>query len=145
MPSLHRSASYGKSLPRTPGRGVGPEAIQAAFGCRSLDSAQKKIDRSFTATIRVAQVLVQRGATAPVVAHAAHIMALLETGPTRPLTFALLNDGRVSRAQDEARELCLTDSATPEEIDLLEARVRREIAEGFAVLRDLHAHREAGR
>jgi|SRR5688572_14394253 len=130
---------------RTMRRGVGPEAVQAAFGCTSLDSAQKKIDRSFTATVRIAQVLVQRGATAPIVAHVAHLSALLETGPARPLTFALLNDGRVSRAQDEARELCLTDSATSDEVDLLEARVRREIAEGFAVLRDIHAHRQAAR
>jgi len=141
MPSLQRGTNYGKSQ----SRGVGPEAVQAAFGCSSLDSAQKKIDRSFTETIRVAQVLVQRGATGPVVAHVAHLTAMLETGPARPLTYALLNDGRVSRAQDEARELCLIDSATPEEIDLLEARVRREIAEGFAVLRDIHAHRETAR
>jgi hypothetical protein len=141
MPSLDRGASYRQS--RT--RGVGPEAIQAAFGCRSLDSAQKQIDRSFTRAIRISQVLVLQGATAPVVAHVAHLQALLETGPARPLTFALLNDGHVSRAQDEARELCLMDGATPEEINLLEARVRREIAEGFAVLRDIHAHREQAR
>lgn len=132
-----------KSRPSMTGRGAGPEAVRAAFDCSSLDSAQKRIDRALTGAVRVAQVLVLNGATAPVVAHVAHLTAMLETGPARPLPSALLTDGRVSRAQDEARELCLTDTATPDEIDLLEARVRREIAEGFAVLRDIHAHRAA--
>ena len=141
MPSLDRRSSYGKSQRR----GVGPEAVQAAFGCRSLDSAQKQIDRSFTRAIRISQVLVQRGAAGPVVAHLAHLQALLETGPARPLTHALLTEGNVSRAQDEARELCLVDGCTPDELSLLEARTRREIAEGFAMLRDIHAHRQAAR
>lgn len=149
MPSLHHSARYGKSHPENGGtarkRGAGPAAVREAFDLESNDSAQKHIDRAFRGAIREAQILVLQGATGPVVAHVAHLTAMLETGPARPLTYALLNDGRVSRAQDEARELCLIDSATPEEIDLLEARVRREIAEGFAVLRDIHAHREAQR
>jgi len=137
--NLRPAERYGKSRLR----GEGPRAVQAAFDCQSVDAAQKRIDRAFTNAIRVAQVLVLQGSTAPVVAHVAHLQAMLETGPARPLVDGLVNEGHVSRQQDEARELCLANDATPEEVDLLETRVRRELAEGYAVLRDIHAHRQA--
>lgn len=151
MPSLDRSPRYGNSHPRNGGRpkkrGPGPAAVRQSLDLGSDDSAQKTIDAAFRRAVRVSQILtLTPGADlSPVVAHLAHLNALLETGPARPLTEALLKDGMVSRAQDEARECCLVDGETPSELDLLEARVRREIAEGFAVLRDIHAHREAAR
>ena len=123
-------------------RGLGPQAIQAAFGCRSLGAAQKKIQRAFKEAERVAQVLVLQGSTEPVVAHLARLQQILETGPARPLREALIEGGHVSRAEDEARENCLACQLAPESVDQHEARVRREIAEGFRNLRDVHHHRQ---
>lgn len=147
MPSLDRQTNYGKAPARNGGhpkkRGIGPAAVRDAFDLESDDSAQKHIDRAFRGAIREAQVLVLKGATAPIVAHVAHLNAMLETGPARPLTAGLLHEGHVSRSLEESREACIAGGATPDEVDLHEARVRRVIEEGFAALRDIHAHRAA--
>jgi hypothetical protein len=126
-------------------RGVGPQAIQAAFGCRSLGAAQKKIQRAFKETERVAQVLVLQGSTEPIVGHLARLQQILETGPARPLMAGLCSEGHVARALGESREACLADGATPQEVELHIARIRRTIAEGYAQLGNLAAHQEARR
>jgi hypothetical protein len=111
------------------------------FGCRSLDAAQKKISRAFQEAERVAQVLALQGRREPIIAAIVRLTVLLETGPARPLRQTFTADGHISRQQDEARECCLADQTSKGALDLYEARVRREIAEGFAALRDVAAHR----
>src|SRR5687768_15933545 len=114
MPSLNHhpdSRKYRIPVGGKP-RGEGPAAVREAFDLGSNDSAQKHIDRAFGGAIREAQILVLRpGADlSPIIVHVAHLNAMLETGPARPLNEALLKDGVVSRAQDEAREHCLDDA-----------------------------------
>lgn len=136
-PTLGADRNYGKSR----SRGQGPAAVQAAFNCQSLDSAQKKISRAFAEAERVAQVLLMQGAAAPVVTHRARIDELLETGPAPEYTDAFRIAGRKDRAEDEAVVDCLIDGATDEELALVEIRTEAEIAAKHVQLRSVRAER----
>lgn len=123
-------------------RGAGPRAVQAAYRTKSAGAAQKRIQRDFGKAQATAQLLALQGVTAPVVNHVAALQNILAVGPAQEICSELLTDGRIDRSQDEARDLVIANP-TPQGLDLLEARTRREICEKYALLRSILGQRGA--
>jgi hypothetical protein len=139
--TMPRARSYGKSTPRADGR----HKVQHALGAASSDSAHKQIQRGFEKAERVAQILALRGKTLPVTAHLSRLQDILADGPVEPITQAFRTAGTVDRAEDESREACLANGCTPDELDLEESRLLRQIDQSYVALRCIRAHRRGAR
>lgn len=132
-PTLRPDSRHWKSPDHR--RGHGPSAVQAAFGCRSLGSAQKKIERSFQEAERVAQVLANQGITQPTISHIARLNDVLLSAPAGEVTQMLVAVGRIGRAEDESREGCHSGGYTRAELELERSRLLAEIDINYAAIR----------
>jgi hypothetical protein len=60
--------------------------------------------------------------------------------PAPPVAYAIRKDGHSDRAQDEAREECLLEGMTYQELMTLRARTHREITDKLQLNRSIDAH-----
>jgi hypothetical protein len=122
-----------------------PSAVDARYqvvtGAATLNAAHQRALRVEREFFQYAACLRLAGCTVSLVRLRARFEDETADLPAPDLTTALREDGQVSRAQDAAREDCLLDGASPEELDRLEHRTRREIANGFTLLQAIAARR----
>lgn len=135
---MHSQSQAGKYRPAV----SIPVAYQAATGAASAGAALQRSLRIQDRFWSFVDLLVLAGKDQPLARLAAQLEAKRCKLPILPITEAVLAAGRSNRNQDEARDLALADTLTDAELDLLEARTLRDMAEDHQLFRAIRAEKE---